>query len=585
MAGPIARALLYARTLRHLRPRQLLYLPLRRLQRGAPGAAGAPATAADAPRLSPRADSLRDTMIAWGPRNEDAVARADAVLAGRFTFLNHTETLPRIDWRRRHVSHLWSYNLHYFDYAADLAWAWRLTADARYAERFVELATGWAAATAGLRGDGWEPYTVSLRVVNWASALLLLEDAVPADVRARLLASAHAQLVALERQVEWHLLANHLQKNLQALAVGGLLFDDAAARRWRARYPALLWREVTEQVLPDGGHFERSPMYHLVALVDLLETVALARAAGERVPAAVVARLEAMVRATAVLVRPDGALHLFNDAANGIAPPRAYADRLAGMTLDAGIPDARGQLALPDTGYFGVAEGGDRLLVDCGAAAPDYQMGHAHCDLLSFELDLAGAPVVVDSGVSGYDGDPLREYARSTRAHNTVVIAGREQHEVWGTFRVARRARVVAARARSDGGVFLFEGAYRPYHAPRAEHRRTVEREGREVRVTDVVAGAGGARLESHLHLHPDVAVALEGHVAVLRWPGGGARVDWFGVDAVALHRGETAPAQGWYCPEFGIALTAPCLTATVRSNDGRPFGFRIVPGAPTATG
>ena len=27
----------------------------------------------------------------------------------------------------------------------------------------------------------------------------------------------------------------------------------------------------------------------------------------------------------------------------------------------------------------------------------------------------------------GYDGDPYREYVRSTRAHNTVMISGGEQ--------------------------------------------------------------------------------------------------------------------------------------------------------------
>ena len=72
---------------------------------------------------------------------------------------------------------------------------------------------------------------------------------------------------------------------------------------------------------------------------------------------------------------------------------------------------------------------------------PDYQPGHAHGDLLSFELSFAGRRVVTDSGVHGYDGDPLRAWCRSTHAHNTVEIDGQSQCEFWSVFRVARRAR------------------------------------------------------------------------------------------------------------------------------------------------
>src|SRR5690606_2555175 len=82
---------------------------------------------------------------------------------------------------------------------------------------------------------------------------------------------------------------------------------------------------------------------------------------------------------------------------------------------------------------------------------------HAHCDLLSFELDLAGLPFAVDAGVSGYADAPLREFVRSTRAHNTVVIGGREQSEIWGVYRVARMAEVM--RAGASVGVSIGAGA------------------------------------------------------------------------------------------------------------------------------
>ncbi len=101
----------------------------------------------------------------------------------------------------------------------------------------------------------------------------------------------------------------------------------------------------------------------------------------------------------------------------------------------------------------------DMMVIDCGAIGPDYQPGHAHCDTLSYELAIDGRRVIVDSGVHDYEPTQHRAYARSTPAHNTVVIDGQEQSEMWGVFRVARRARPLPAyvRQETDGRLFLRE--------------------------------------------------------------------------------------------------------------------------------
>ena len=269
-------------------------------------------------------------------------------------------------------------------------------------QSFGKLARGWIGATEGGRGDGWEPYALATRAIHWTEALLLFGDGIDAETRERVGGSLWRQLAVLEQRLERHLLANHLQRDLQALAVGGLLFGGADAARWRTRGARGLWRELHEQVLPDGGHFERSPMYHAVALDDYLRAAALLRAGGEAVPGAAEERLRRMTRAFGVFCRPDGALHLFNDAAQGDAPERAELDALARRVLGQGVPAPEGALELRETGYFGWAQpgGGTRLLVDCGIPGPAYQPGHAHCDVLSYELDLDGRPVVVDLGLA-----------------------------------------------------------------------------------------------------------------------------------------------------------------------------------------
>jgi hypothetical protein len=577
-AGLAGRILLYARTARHLQPRQLAYWPLRRLQHRLPLRLTDPSPAA----LAGEAAALASAVIGWGPGSaERRLARAREVCAGRFVFLNDARTLDPPEWRRRYGGALWTMNLHYFDYALDLAWAFRLTGDAAFVRRFEALALGWidgaAPAPGQPAGDAWEPYSIGRRIVNWAYALLLAGDAVDAHARRRMLESLYQQADLLSRRLEHHLQANHLQANYKGLLVAGLLLDGDRPRRWRDAGEHGLRRQLAVQVLPDGTHYERSPLYHLLVFLDYLECIALMRAAGRRIPVDSIESVRRMRAAAGVLTRADGTLHLFNDAAHGVAPPLAEISALAEQVLGEPVRHRAGALALPDAGYYAWhdPERGERIVIDCGEPGPAYQPGHAHCDLLSYELDLGGRQVVVDSGVSGYGGDPLRAYQRSTRAHNTVMIGGREQSEVWSTFRLARRASVRDAKLQARSG-FRFLGAYSPYHDARCIHRRVIERQADGWRIEDRVEGAPGAPLQGFIHLHPDFQARIDGDTVIATAGTMEVSVRTFGADAVVIHRGEKEPAQGWHCPEFGVALPAPVIELRVERNDGHAFGCTV---------
>jgi uncharacterized heparinase superfamily protein len=569
------RLLLYARTLRHLRWQQWVYRPLRRLQPSLP------------PRRSPTcegdaaaAENLREVVlriVSAGGAEGERLRRADEVRAGTFTFLNRSVRLRPVVWNPVGEERLWRYNLHYFDFAPDLALAYAATADRAYLDCLGALIDGWVAAPDAATREGWEPYPTSLRIVNWILALVIAGDALPSTVRDAARASLARQLAFLDRRLELHILGNHLQKNLHALVVGSLVFRGPEASRWRSRR-RLVWSELEEQVLPDGGHFERSPMYHAIALGDHLELFALLRAHGEGVPPSAVDRVSLMARAYGRLSRPDGRLHLFNDAADGIAPSRSRLAELAAWQVDTRFDFPPGSWALPLTGYFGYADpgAGERLIIDCGEPGPSYQPGHAHCDLLSFELDLGGAPLVVDSGVSGYEGDPLRAYMRSTRAHNTVSIDGMEQSEVWGTFRLARRAVPGTATVESRDGDFLFRGRYRPYHDPGVEHERSVVRSAGRVRVEDRVSGGEGRTVTSWLHFHPGCTVtAVSSGLVAITPTGVRAAVRPFGVDRWTLHAAGDA-GHGWYAPAFNRATASPVLEMHADPARAQPFGFEL---------
>jgi len=525
------------------------------------------------PEWPSTAERLR--RVYASPRPDD-LRKAESLVAGRFAYLNRSLQLVDVDWDEAYESRLWTYALHSWDWSPVLARAWSFSGDGRFGQRLVALWSAWLTGATN-RGYRLEPYPTSSRCINVIRTLAIAGDRLPPAIATAMLGALQEQLHWLEGNLEHHLMANHLQRNLQALVWGGLVFRGANAERWR-RFERAFWDQYHEQVLGDGGHFERSPMYHASALVDFAETIALFRVAKRHVPADAEARLDRMGQALRVFSRPSGALHLFNDAANGVGPGPDEAIRVASEVLGREIARPRGSASLAETGYHAWLgqESGTRVIVDAGPPGPAYQPGHAHCDMLSFELDLGGRPVVVDSGVHGYDGDPFREYARSTRAHNTVAIGDREQHEVWATFRMARRGDVVSASSGESDGAWRFRGACRHYHDGTSRHERELVLRDEELRVADRVTGARGERLASWLHLHPDFEVDEADDGLVARAPDLSITIRPFGADSVRVVRGARDPVQGWHFPEFGLARPAAAIELTVSANDGRTFGWSV---------
>jgi uncharacterized heparinase superfamily protein len=523
---------LYWRTLRHLRFTQIAYQLYYRLVPARP--------ARKLIGLQPRSGL---------PALSFAAPVVPSGLDGStISFLNHTRPLDAtaIDWQAAAETKLWRYNLHYFDY---LHWPVYPVATK------AQLIDSWIAANRPTAGDGWEPYPLSLRVVNWIKAWCSApEQAVPQPW----LDSLATQLAWLERRLEYHLLANHLLKNGKALFFGGVFFTGPEAERWRARGLEILLREADEQILADGGHYERSPMYHCIVLEDYLDVLNLLQAVPGLVPVEAENRLRAAAsRALQFLsdiTAGDGRIPLFNDAAFGIAPEPAvlldYGQRVLGV--DVRVEE---RICCPDTGYYGYRHGGDSLIVDCGAVGPDYQPGHTHCDTLSYELCVAGQRVVVDAGTHSYGLDEWRDLARRTSSHNTVQLDGCEQSEIWGAFRVGRRARPLRATLSAwQDGRLLFSGSHDGYRRlpghPRHERRIVMVATGRW-EVHDLITGnpAGPHQALSCIHLDPGFSVRPEkqGVFVLLKAQSGLAL-------RLTVTCGSAATLKsGYHFPEFGL--------------------------------
>jgi uncharacterized heparinase superfamily protein len=456
------------------------------------------------------------------------------------------------DWEPPDATRLWIYNLHYFD---DLN-APESPARREWHERLLER---WAVEVRPGHGAGWEPYPLSLRIVNsvkWA----LRGNTLPPAYHASLAVQARW----LMKRLEYHILGNHLLANASALIHAGLYFEGREAARWHACGVDLMARQIPEQVLADGGHFELSTMYHATVLEGLLDGVNLYCAYGQEPAPDWLVAIAAMRGWLRTMTHPDGEIGFFNDAAFGIASTSAeldaYAERLGQSAVSrSDLP----LVVLQSSGYVRIASSAACLLCDCAAVGPDYLPGHAHADTLSFELSIFGRRVFVNSGTSQYGNDCERQRQRATRSHNTVVVNGEDSSEVWAGFRVARRARAQLHSVHSDSAASVVQASHDGYRRLSGHnvHVRRWALESGSLRIDDEISGQYQSA-EAYFHLHPSVEIqSADPHEILLVIPGGAsARMVLEGAAAVEAHRGT------WH-PEFGISVANWFVVARFAKN------------------
>ena len=360
----------------------------------------------------------------------------------RFRFLNQEHGITNAsDWNDLSIDKLWLYNLHYFDYLNEKN-------DEQENEICRSVIERWIRENPPFAGNGWEPYTLSLRIVNWIKWVLAGNKAAKERID-----SFYLQAWYLRRKLEIHLLGNHLFANAKALIFSGLFFEGREAEEWLKKGLQILAREVPEQILGDGGHFERSPMYHSIILEDLLDLINILRAYDQEPPPLWFDSVERMRYWLKAMCHPDGQISFFNDAAFEIAAEPVEIEKYAGrLGFSAGESPQEGVTELRDSGYVRLQKGDAVLVADVGKIGPDYLPGHAHADTLSFELSLKGRRVFINSGTSCYGNSTERLAQRGTASHNTVMIDGEDSSEVWSGFRVAQRAYPLEINAK-DGGV------------------------------------------------------------------------------------------------------------------------------------
>lgn len=405
---------------------------------------------------------------------------------GKVTLLHETHKLDLKKWEVSSASHLWNYNLQYLEFLIPICVKYRETKEDKYLEKWYEIMDAWLENKAA---DCMEPYTISMRIPNLLICMNLLEESLEKKFQAKLVRSIYVQYQYLLKNQELALLGNHYFENLKAILLSAWMFFDS--RQLHKYYPVFL-NQVREQILSDGVHYERSLMYHKLILEDLLR-LRVALKDSEKISDALDPVIGKMVNAMTSLERGFDRTPLMNDAGDNVSK-RKEALYLAS---EAFIKKEKYQDEFPDAGYYKLENGKYSILFDCGSIGPSYMSGHSHCDTLSFELFADEKPFFVNSGTGLYQGE-AREFFRSTKAHNTMMIDEREQSELWGEHRAARRISGWCAQRKEN----LVKGEFYSYSGD--FFRRKMTWRGNVLQITDCAKSKDGShRLRIFFHLAP----------------------------------------------------------------------------------
>ncbi len=418
-----------------------------------------------------------------------------------FRFLSEINNIVETGWDNPSISKLWRYNLHYFEYLL------QDNSDERYLASQTQIIDNWIDNNHFGKGTGWELYPTSLRIINWIKwhwkTNLLSECAKT---------SLWNQIRYLESRPEYHLLGNHLFINAKALLYACAFFDLHEETRIYKTAISIINEEINEQFLEDGAHFELSPMYHSLAMEDLLDLINISDQLPTNFPKEVIIeKFEKGMQWLQSMIYENEELAHFNDCANGIAPKFSklvdYATELGIVVPNLDVPKFSNHMS---SGFVVYKDNGYHLIADIGKVGPDYLPGHAHADTLSFELAIKGHRVIVNSGTSVYGITKERLRQRGTSVHSTVQIDNQNSSEVWSGFRVADRAVPFDINVNySNDGLMSISASHDGYkRMPTSPiHKREFLYSNNSLEINDQISGFGN-KVVSRYFIHPDIEIS-----------------------------------------------------------------------------
>jgi hypothetical protein len=482
-----------------------------------------------------------------------------------------------------------------------LARAYRVTGDLKYAWEVVHQIESWLEQCPFGIGMNWRsPMELSIRMINWVWAIdLILDSGVISDgLKVKLINAVHLHVMGVSRKYSRGSSANnHLIGEAAGVFIATSYFyriKDAKVLCNKSK--EILEQEVVNQSYDDGGGREQALGYQLFVLQFFILSGVVGKKKNNDFTAQYWSRVEKMMEFVG-RISEGGNLPLFGDSDDGYvldlgstcydyesllaigailfnrndfkAWSRKFQEPCLWLLGDecakeyddirvASIPMEMESYAFESSGLFLLQSGKQSspkrisILFDCGELGLGAIAAHGHADALSFSMRVGGADILVDPGSYDYFTYPeWRQYFKSTRAHNAVVVDDTDQSEMIGSFIWGKKAQAKCLNWEATYQTIKVAGEHDGYSRLKDPviHRRYLEldREKLVLKVKDELITEGKHAITIHFHYAENCNIeSIDGKVATIGYPNGKVIMKMCDTLSISAIHGEVKPIGGW---------------------------------------
>ena len=314
------------------------------------------------------------------------------------------------------------------------------------------------------------PIDAAIRLINWLWVLDYRILTLSEEKMSELLRIMYLQV---EYVGAWQSAGgNHLVlEALSAYLLGQRFAGRGRAESWARWGKAALLRELGRQTTRDGVHTEQSMFYHQAVSTHYLKFFAAAAAHGDDLPPWAHERFSKMLDYVHDTAKENGTHPVVGDGelltsddrehweSHALLAARAHLYEaplytgfirhvgdascwlLGCSETDLATTDVRpGSTVFEHSGLAMLRHKDQTVFFDAAPFSDPEFPHHGHADALSVDVSVGETDLFVDPGGYGYYDDDFRRYFRSTAAHNTVTVDGKNQSELFGVLGYGRLA-------------------------------------------------------------------------------------------------------------------------------------------------
>lgn len=493
--------------------------------------------------------------VNWKNECEHIIKNAERVCENRFLFdmpwdmeqTNEEVYLSEIDWDfKPKTDPEWTFMLARNGFILHLAKAYALTGSPVFLEKLLSLINDFidnAPLTVDSAKTSWRSLDCGIRIENWIKAYEIITalgfskaeftDKVTTSI------AIHAQYLfntdtVFTKLSNWGIIGN------SGLFCAGVFLSD---ERYIKAALTRLDESATIQVLPDGVHWEQSPMYHNEVLAALMQVMLTAQQYSIDIPDGIKNAVKSMTYANLYWAKPNHHQFMQSDSDDtslqGIITRGSYL--LSDKTLKYGgfsnvDFDTAWSISAGDIERFGKIEPTVPPKVSCSMqSSGNYYLrssweadatllhfrcgavgsGHGHADMLHFDLVFNGEDILVDSGRYCYEECDDRLLLKRPQMHNTLTIDDVDFSVCTSSWGFEKKAMAVKRDMYENGNIKFVEGSHLGYmdeESPVFVSRKIIMLDENVTIVADFLCTSGQHNYNQYFHFDNAGMVTLQGN-------------------------------------------------------------------------